>query len=487
MTRARTMMEEQQNPYVGPRAFERDEKLYGRDREARELTDALIAERIVLLHAPSGAGKTSLLQSAVIPRLEAEGFRVSGPLRINAVPSRIATVRNRYIYSTVIGLADGENSDPAMGQIELEGVLEPLEEKADGSSAEHVLVFDQFEEILRLDPTDWEGQAAFFREVGAALENQGRWAVFSMREDFMGGLDRYLGQIPLGLQTRYRLDFLERPAAMQAIQHPARDLGVDFTDGAADLLVRDLSTIRVQRPSQEPELVPGPYIEPVQLQVVCHRLWKTLAKASSGHFTSIGEQQVKEHSDFDRALGKYYAEAVAEVAGETAASERIIRDWFETQLITVQGFRSQTLTGPDVDDVGDVLSGLQNRYLIRPDDRVGGTWLELAHDRLIDPIRTNNRTWRRRHLARWEFAADEWQRSGREASYLLRGDDIRRARRWLSRGGRKPNPLESEFLERSKETWAGRSLRMKIGTAIVALGAVVVVESIALILLLFNR
>ena len=35
------------NPYVGPRAFGSDDRLYGRDRETRELFDLLIAERIV--------------------------------------------------------------------------------------------------------------------------------------------------------------------------------------------------------------------------------------------------------------------------------------------------------------------------------------------------------------------------------------------------------------------------------------------------------
>lgn len=44
------------NPYVGPRAFRVGENLPARAREQRELTDLVIAERIVLLHAPSGAG-----------------------------------------------------------------------------------------------------------------------------------------------------------------------------------------------------------------------------------------------------------------------------------------------------------------------------------------------------------------------------------------------------------------------------------------------
>jgi len=54
------------NPYIGPRAFRTGETLYGRDREVDELLDLLIAERIVLLYSPSGAGKTSLVQAALI-------------------------------------------------------------------------------------------------------------------------------------------------------------------------------------------------------------------------------------------------------------------------------------------------------------------------------------------------------------------------------------------------------------------------------------
>ena len=55
------MRQTQETPYVGPRPFETGETLYGRDWEVEELRDRLIAKRIVLLHSPSGAGKTSLI------------------------------------------------------------------------------------------------------------------------------------------------------------------------------------------------------------------------------------------------------------------------------------------------------------------------------------------------------------------------------------------------------------------------------------------
>ena len=50
------------NPYIGPRPFRDGETLHGRDREVRELYYLLSAERVVVLHAPSGAGKSSMVQ-----------------------------------------------------------------------------------------------------------------------------------------------------------------------------------------------------------------------------------------------------------------------------------------------------------------------------------------------------------------------------------------------------------------------------------------
>ena len=46
------------NPYVGPRPFGSDDTLHGRGRELRALRDVLIAERIVLLHSPSGRSRS---------------------------------------------------------------------------------------------------------------------------------------------------------------------------------------------------------------------------------------------------------------------------------------------------------------------------------------------------------------------------------------------------------------------------------------------
>ncbi len=62
--------------YPGLRPFRADEKdvFYGRDVEARELTDLVRAERSIVLFSKSGLGKSSLLNARVCPQLIAYGF-----------------------------------------------------------------------------------------------------------------------------------------------------------------------------------------------------------------------------------------------------------------------------------------------------------------------------------------------------------------------------------------------------------------------------
>ena len=79
------------NPYVGPRSFKTGEKLYGRDSEALDLLDLLIAERIVLLYSPSGAGKSSLIQAELTRQLKKEGFHILPTIRVSTEPPAISS------------------------------------------------------------------------------------------------------------------------------------------------------------------------------------------------------------------------------------------------------------------------------------------------------------------------------------------------------------------------------------------------------------
>ena len=92
-----------QNPYVGARTFERKESdlFFGREREAFDLLSLVISNRLVLFYAQSGAGKSSLVNTRLIPGLEEEGeYKVLPVGRVRRDEVTVDAVQNVYIYNS---------------------------------------------------------------------------------------------------------------------------------------------------------------------------------------------------------------------------------------------------------------------------------------------------------------------------------------------------------------------------------------------------
>lgn len=470
------------NPYIGPRAFRPNESLPNRQREAQDLTDLIIAERIVLLHAPSGAGKTSLIQAAVLDMLRKDGFRPTTVARVNQPGPVESKIHNRYVYSVALYLLEDNATGPSeVGHLSLKEVLDQAKRPLDDSEVP-VLVIDQFEEILTLDPADLEAKEEFFRELGAALADGSWWALFAMREEYMGGLDRYQRLLPGHLRSRYRLDLLTHSQALAAIQKPAEAQRVTFEADAAQVLIVKLATIQIEGPRHESNWLLAPYIEPVVLQIACRELWRRIRAERRDDFEAIETADI-EKVDIAGAIRKYYTSSVARVARDLDISERSVRDWFEADLITAQGLRSQTITGPNLGDrTADALRQLEDTHLIRADTRAGTTWYELAHDRLIPAVTHGNYAWRASNLADWQVAAWEWQKSGRPTDLLLRMPTLRHAPLPRASG---LTGYEHDFLVTS---YAGSSHHSVIALPILtmALTVIIVVETLVIILFILR-
>ena len=440
------------NPYVGPRSFRYGEPLFGRSSELGEVLDLLVAQRILLLYSPSGAGKTSLLEAGLRPALEANDFFVLPTARVSHEPPPSfagVSIRNRYVLSTLLSFEEGRASELQLSPEELGDIRlgDYLARSADIPAGRDPCLFvDQFEELFTLDPTDLEEKAAFLGELGEALRDRGRWALLSMREDFVAQLDPHLDLFTTLLRTRYRLDLLTSQSARASIQKPAELAGVAFSDEAADRLVDDLRRVRVQRGSTVTE-EPGPYVEPVQLQVVCRRLWSRL----SGTDASIELEDVLALGDVDNALADYYDEEVTHAAKQAQVAERSIRSWFDGDLISTQGFRTQVLNGPGGERAGLVLAELEDAHLIRADRRRGAVWYELAHDRMIEPVRKSNAVWRDAHLSALQREAQLWESQGRPNGLLLTGDVLVEAERWAEEHPTWLVPVEREYLDACRE------------------------------------
>ncbi len=417
------------NPYVGPRSFKTGEALHGRDWEISTLLDLLIAERIVLMHSPSGAGKTSLLRAGLLPQLRKENFNILPMIRVNLDPPPGAETANRYILSTLLSLEEGQPPEKrfSISRLVTLSLDSYLDERlaASPDTGDPILVFDQFEEILTVSASDREGKHAFFAQLGEALRNKKRWALFSMREDYLGAISTYSRAIPNRLATRFRLDLLGEKAAIQAMREPARALGVDFTPSAAQKLVDDLRRVKVQLPDGSMESQPGPYVEPVQLQVVCFRLWEGKAPDDM----DIDEHDLASVGDVNQSLAEYYALSVSRVAQASDVSERSIREWFEHKLITPDGIRGQVRMGAELSDglPNPAVRKLEDAHIIRAEQRAGQSWYELSHDRLIEPVRADNRGWFSVHLSLFQQQAVLWSQQGKSDGLLLRGKELEKA------------------------------------------------------------
>lgn len=180
--------------------------------------------------------------------------------------------------------------------------------------------------------------------------------------------------------------------------------------------------------------------------------------------------------DVDSALADYEATSVASAAERSGISERVVRDWFDQQLITGQGIRAQVLqeTRSSAGLDNQAISNLIDAHLVRAEQRRGAAWYELTHDRLIAPIRADNARWTETNLSTLQRQAALWESQSRAEGLLLRGAALEEAEAWAAAHEEQLKPIEQDFLlacrrERERARRETRKNRIIFGLAVVSL------------------
>lgn len=429
-------------PYVGPRPFaEADRGLFfGRTAEAQHIVSLIVAHPVVLLYARSGAGKSSLVNAEVIPRLRclgaeqtdsaSDGAEIIGPLRVGGeLPDGVdpSSIRNVFAWNALLTL-NATAGGPAAASIS--DALARMQHGSTDLRSPRVVIFDQFEELFTSFEERWRDRGTFLDDLGEALEHDRRLrVVLVMREEFLAGIDTYATRLPERARTRFRLEQLRRDAAMLAVQKPLVGTGRWFAPGAAEKLITQL----LQMPARGSEaLCEGEFIEPLHLQVVCQNIWESLPSGTQ----EITEDLISSYGNVDDALARHYERSLAQAVA-AGATEGVLRRWFETALITSNesrgiAFRDRRMTAGLDNDLVDVL---EHSYLLRSELRGGMTWYELSHDRFVGPILRSNRLWRQKlehgetTRERLELRAAEWISSGRRTP-LLNDAELRELKEW---------------------------------------------------------
>jgi hypothetical protein len=485
------------NPYVGPRTFQEEEadRFFGREREARELVALVMSERLTLFYAQSGAGKSSLINARVIPRLrDEESFtvlpvgRVSGVLADEVDPRAIDNI---FVYHLIQGLsqklAEKEVRPPAGREQKavdlahtslarfLSGETGP-DTAADAglsgaASAEglvpYVLIIDQFEELLTTYPDRWQERTGFFEQLSTAMaRHPNLWVLLTLREDYVANLDPYSHLAPNRLRARFYMQHMGIEAAREAVERPAAYAKRPFAAGVAGMLVDNL---RMVRTAGQTEYHAGEYVEPVQLQVVCFQLWGDLRSREATTIELTDLERLARGGNLakyvDRALSDFYERAIARVLEkpDLGITELALRSWFSDKLITKAVTRSIVFRNETTGET----DGLPNRavdllaaqFLLRTELRAGGAWVELVHDRFIDPILQSNQAWF--NLNPIAIAAQAWKESGKDPTKLYEGRQLADAIAQIEAEPADFGDLEHEYVGASWEAKRRLEARQK--------------------------
>jgi len=414
--------------YPGAPPFGGDElsrKLFhGRRREARELADLVLGQRLVVVYARSGTGKSSLISAGlqglvwvdnVLPVSTRLNDGVRGPLPI-LYESVEQAVKERGVEHVGGSTASLWHYFKTAEFWHGDTLLTPL------------LILDQFEELFTIQSP--EARGAFIAELACLIRGvrpagevdagdtplshapPSIKVLISLREDYLGHLEELSPAIPEILDNRFRLGPLLEREAREAIVEPARlddprlaSKPFQYAPEALDGIWKFLSH---RLPGQA--VVSQPYVEPFQLQLVCQRAEDLALDAQrrrpAGSVT-ITWEALGGDAGLRATLASFYERQIASLAAPR--SRRAARRLCEYGLISASG-RRLSLEEEEIQRAyrlpKTVLVELVERRLLRADTRVDSVYYELSHDTLVPPIlESRRRRESRRRLVRGALAA----------------------------------------------------------------------------------
>ncbi|KPV52515.1 hypothetical protein SE17_15040, partial [Kouleothrix aurantiaca] len=406
---------EEPRPYVGLKAFDEQnhERFFGRRDRINDLVHLIRKERFLAVVGPSGSGKSSLVLSGLVPALHAGAVLGSENWHYfpSFVPGSAPLVSlARAVRPAAANIIDWETRLT-------QGMLaDPLYlAKVVGALARQpaLITIDQFEEIFTLGARQ-PVMDAFAANILGLVRSSGprHTVVVTMRSDFELKMSLLPGLKSLFERTQVRVTPMGAPELREAIEEPARQVGLKIEPRVVDALINDILGYDAALPL---------------LQFTLLRLWELrdhnrvtweIYQATGGGKEALERSAEAFYKDLSpelqRTMQRILLRMVRPRAGLEFTSKRIRR----AQLY--QG-------GEAAYRIDEVVGRMLSARLLRQTD--AGTpdeQLEVAHEALV-------RNWRRlvdwleeererlRSQQRLLTAAESWKNLGEDPTALLRG------------------------------------------------------------------
>ncbi|MGH3973942.1 MAG: hypothetical protein ACRDS9_11555, partial [Pseudonocardiaceae bacterium] len=379
-------------PYVGFRPFRAKDcdRFFGRSTEARELATLWRANRLTVLYGASGVGKTSLLMAGVIPLLDAGSAEVLPLGRVSygsAFPLAALPEHNPYTFALLRSWSPNEAVTSLSG-LAAPDFLRRRGKRTDryGRTLPVFVAIDQAEELFADSVHQNRYRKPFIDELAEALdEHPDLHLLLSIRESSRIDLSPYEHDLGRASQAWFRLLPLTPEAALEAARGPLEGTDRSFAPGAAEELINDLRTSEIVSEVGQRASILAEDVEPVLLQIVCSHLWEALPD----DINVIVSHHLRTHADVDRTLADFCGRVLTAIADDRGLNVTELRSWLQRTFITELGRRSTVDEGltRTAGMPNAVVRALENRHILKTEQRSGSRWYELQHDRLIEPIR----------------------------------------------------------------------------------------------------
>ena len=468
-------------PYRGLRPFGEEDSdfFFGRDREIESALAMLENGRFLAVVGPSGSGKSSLVGAGIVPRLRAGALtRVDcwhvlmlrpGAEPLTALAAQLSKLlRGQAMQRTL----DALEHDVRTLHLSVELAL------ADCSPSERVLlVLDQLEEVFTLCRDDPQRRQLFSLLSHAASSPAARTVVIAtMRSDFYGRCAAYPELARLVTGAQLLIGSMDADGLRQAIEEPARCVGVELEEGLADTILGDVAA------------------EPGALPLLEHALLELWDHRDNGRMTFEGYRRV---GGVKGALAQRADTVIDELSQEhRELAQRVLLRLTQpgdgTEDTRRRVSRTELVPAEGDDDVDYVLDRLVDaRLLTTGRDEAGSEVVDVSHEALI-------RGWPR--LRQWidadraglvthrrlTDAAGDWETLRRDAGALYRGARLASAREWAAENSAHLSQIERAFLEASETAERGELVAAKRGLrrlrilALGLLGLTAVVAAVAM-------
>lgn len=353
-------------PGLMPYSIEDAGIFFGRTREIELLTAQIRRDPVVVVNGLSGSGKSSLIRAGVIPQLLTDGQLVI----YAQVYERLTDDVAREIRRT-LDLQDRTSS--------FLDTLAALYDRAAGR--QFVIIVDQFEQALST-PGDATALETFLKGI-AWLSNQARrrsTVVIVLRADWLYFLESFLRRTNTNLNLYsfvFTVDPLTRDTARDIIIRTVEKRGYPHDPAVVDSIIEALG-----RHATTP-LAAGPYVQPVQLQLVLRYLL-TLAERAGKPETMLSADVFRQAGGVENILRHYLDEVLRSRPEAWRLMARFIGPDGRTGRTLP---RSELLSVPAAADVGLEIEFLVDQGLVEAfeaDD--GTTFCRLSHDYLASAV-----------------------------------------------------------------------------------------------------